>query len=474
MSPVKTTRRSLLRRLGAVGTAAGVAGCGGSPIPVPSGSRSRDDRGTATPAGPRRLAREWGFDDAVDLARVGADPTGEEPIDDVLRERIDDGRLLYLPSGTYRLAESIDVSDVRRVALVGDDATVVPPEGNDDVLFGFGWGSPVDAVFCRGITFDFTAPNTGGRPLLARAVDTVSIEDVTVRGEADVDQDLVRVDVTGSAGSGTVRRLRLPDGAPADTGVTGCEVGDDNRGDLTFADCEIAGFPDNGLYADPPQGSVRVIGGRYLNNGVAGVRIEAPDGEAIVRGVHVRCDDASGAGENMRGIRLRAGRSVLVEDCLVELLEVTSSDGGITFASELGAATVRNCRIRVDADGVNAVRMKSPASERTREGPFVCDSLTVVGDAAGGAAIEAANRSGVSFREVCLHQSGADRDGVSADRVDGEFVDSRIAVTGDPFVLSESRLDRRDVTIADGEVTSADAGSGGCVGGDIGSDVGDE
>ncbi|MFC7096874.1 right-handed parallel beta-helix repeat-containing protein [Halobaculum marinum] len=473
------TRRSLLRRLAPLSVAVATAGCGGAPTPVPPWRDPPDDGaddtgGTTTPVdAPTRLAREWGFDDAVDLTTVGADPTGTEPIDDVVRSAVDSERLLYLPEGRYRLDETVvaDGSEgVDRIGLVGENATVVPADGKDDVLFGFGAGSPVDAAYCKGITFDFSAENTGGRPLLARASDAVLIEDVTVRGEADVDQDLFRIDVTGSAGSGTVRRLRLPDGAPADTKVTGCEVGDDNRGDLSFLDCEIAGFPDNGLYADPPHGSVRVVGGSYRNNGVAGVRVNAPDGDAVIRGVHVRCDDADGAGENMRGIRLRGGRSVLVEDCFVELLEVTSSDGAITFASELGAATVRNCLIRVDTDGVNAIRIKSPAGETTSEGPFVCDSITVVGDASDGAAIEAAYRSGVSFRELCVHQSGGDRDGVNLASVDGEFVDSVVAVTGDPFVLSESRLDRRNVSVPDAPVAVGRSGQT-CGDRDVGSNL---
>ncbi len=417
---------------------------------------------------PGRLANEWGFDDVVDLVDAGADPTGETPIDDVFEDAIGAETLLYLPPGTYRLEGSVAADDASRIGLAGDDATVVPPDGNDDVLFGFGWSEPIDAAFCRGITFDFTAENTGGRPLLARANDAVFIEDVTVRGEADVDQDLVRVDVTGSGGSGMVRRLHLPDGALGDTKVTGCEVGDSNRGDVSFVDCQIDGFPDNGLYANPPKGSVHVIGGRYRNNGIAGVRVEVDD-DAIVRGVHVRCDDAEGAGQNMRGIRLRAGHSVLVEDCVVEMLEVTSSDGGITFASELGGGTVRNCLIRVDADDVNGLRIKRAANAESQHGPFVCDSITITGTASGGGAIQASDRTGLSFRDICIHQPGADRDGLHADYVDGEFVDSRVSVTGDAFVLTESRIDRRNVTVADGTADD-DGGASSCGAADVGSD----
>ncbi|GAA0207283.1 hypothetical protein [Halobaculum roseum] len=61
-------------------------------------------------------------------------------------------------------------------------------------------------------------------------------------------------------------------------------------------------------------------------------------------------------------------------------------------------------------------------------------------------------------------------DGLRADYVDGEFVDSRLSVTGDPFVLTESRLDRRNVTVTDG-TADADGSGSPCEAGDVGSDV---
>ncbi|MFC7068817.1 right-handed parallel beta-helix repeat-containing protein [Halobaculum lipolyticum] len=473
---MNTERRTFLRRLAALSVAAGLAGCGGTPgSTTDRGTSTLPDRETPTDSPtptatetPNSLAEEWGFDSVVDVTELGVDPTGGAPIDDVVAEHIGAEELLYFPPGRYQLAESIAVSAVPRAGMVGADATIVPSEGNEDPMFSLGWPDPVGAAVFAGLSFDFSAEDTGGRPLLARG-DDVLIEDVTLRGEADVDQDLFRVDVTDPDGSGMIRRLFLPDGAPPDTKVTGCEVGDDNRGDVSFVDCEIDRFPDNGLYADPPEGTVSVIGGKYQNNGVAGVRVEVSE-DAVIRGVHVRCDDATRGGANMRGIRLRAGRSILVEDCLVEMLEVTSSDGAITFASELQSATVRNCLLHVDADGVNAIRMKSAAGGRSRRGPFVCESVTITGAAGQGAAIEAADREGVTFRDICLHQSGADRDGVLVDHLRGEFLDSSVSVTGSPFVLNESTLVRRNVDVREGAEAAA-GGAGPCASGDIGNDT---
>lgn len=463
---MKTNRRTYLRALAGVGAGVGLTGCGGlfrsgteterSPTGTPSTERTRTDapEGTVTPSTVGTVADEWGFEGVVDLSEAGADPTGAEPIDDVLAEHIGPRSLIYLPKGRYRLTDPVVVQDVERVGVVGDGATVVPEAGNTEPLFWFGSPGAVGSILFSGVGFDYSAPDTGGRPLLARGRESVLIEDLTVEGEADVDEDLVRVDVVDPDGDGMVRRLRMPDGAPPDTRVTACQVGD-NRGDLWFVDCEIAGFPDNGLYADPPEGSVHVIGGLYRNNGVAGVRVNANE-RSVVRGVTVRCDEAEGAGENMRGIWLRGGNSILVEDCVVDLREVTSSDGAVVFSRELGSATVRNCRIRVDADGVNAVRVKSPASAEKISGPFVCEGLSIVGSASRGAAIQAANRTGCTFRNVCLYQPGDSRDGIHAANVTGTIVDSTVAVSGDPFVFDRSSLSRRNVRVA----RSDDVGGG--------------
>lgn len=361
----------------------------------------------------------------------------------MLRSHAADDTLIEFPPGRYRV-EAEFISDVSRFGMRGEDATIVPADGNDELLFGLGGRTPASELLVEGLTFDFRAADTGGRPLLAKAADRIVARNLTVRGEIDVDQDLFRFDVTDSDGHALVEGFDLPDGALPGTGVTGIQVGDDNQGDIDFVDCHVAGFPDNGLYADLPAGRVRVLGGTYLNNGVAGVRVEAD--EAIVRDVHVRCDDATGAGENMRGIRLRRGKSVLVENCLVEMLEVTSSDGAVAFSSELEAATVRNCRLRVDADGVNGIRIKSGVNGE-RRGPFRCENVQIVGEAETGASVQAADARECTLEGVQITHPGDQRDGIVADNVSGTLRDVSVAVTGRAFRLENSDIARSGVTV---------------------------
>ena len=447
-------RRAVLASIGTAALVA-VAGCDGSNDQTPPGDDDSPPPGeTAQPPAsqpadaeyPKSLAEEFGFGEVVNLGELGADQTGSHPVDDLITDNLADGKLLYLPPGRYRVTDTLAFGGSRRLGIVGENATIVPPDGYAGTLFGFGYPSSLSELLVEGLTFDCTAKNTGVRPFFASADDQIVARDIAVTGEIDVKQDLLRFDVTSKSGQAIVSGIDLPDGAVPGTGVTGMEVGDKNHGDLRFEDCHVAGFPDNGLYANPPEGSVEVVGGTYLNNGIAGVRIETAN-ESAVRGVHVRCDDASGAGENMRGIRLRSGESVLVEDCLVELLDVTSSDGAVTFSSELGSATVRNCQIKVNADNINAVRIKSPRGTGSQQGPFRCENVVITGSARDGEAIRAANRTGCMFENVCVHQPGKNRDGLVTDNVVGQLQDSYISVTGDPISSENSAITQTNVRL---------------------------
>jgi hypothetical protein len=451
-------RRGFLSRVAAIGSV-GIAGCGRplsrrgprpSNAPATTGDPTRADRqqrrSRIQSHDPSTVADGWGLEEIVDLGELGAgDGT---PIDGFLERHATDGTLLYLPPGDYSLEETFSLADAGRVGLLGDGATIAPPDGFTAPMLGMGYPDPVTALFVRGITFDYRAEDTGGRPILGVAEETVVFRDLSVTGVADVSGDLVRLDVTAPRGVGIVDRLSLPDGSTV-PGVTGCEVGDNNHGDVVFYDCHIAGFPDNGLYANPPDGAVGVYGGEFRNNGVANVRITASE-PSVVRGVHVRCDEDDSIAENMRGIRLRGGSGHVVEDCTVEMLSVTSSDGAVTVASELESATVRNCRLHVDADGVNGIRVKSPnegAGEAKREGPFRFEDVCITGAAAGGAAVNLSDRRNCSLRNVDIQQSGDDRDGVVASNVHGEIVDSCVAVTNDALSLSNSEIERRNVRV---------------------------
>jgi len=362
-----------------------------------------------------------------------------------------DDTLLYLPEGRYLLEDTLAIHEFTNFGIVGRGATIVPASGSSNVLFSLGRPGRASGLVVDGLTFDFRAPNTGGRPLFVKVDDGLVVRDVTVRGSQDVDSDTMRFDVTSPSGSGLVERMRLPDGARPETGSVGCLVGGSNQGDLTFKDCHIAGFPNNGLYAEPPAGRIEVIGGRYENSNVANVRV---GGNGLVRGVHVRCDRAIEGFGNMRGIRLPEGAGTVVENCVVEFLEVTGSDGAIVLAADMNAATIRNTRVTIDTHGIAAILAKPPSGTNADQS-LHCENVTIEGSASDVAAVRVDGRDGCVLDGMTITQTGSNRDGIEfAHSVDNVVRNSRITVTDDPLVLVDAKATTTNVYANDRLLTN--------------------
>lgn len=435
-------RRAALRF--AAASMAGFAGCStrdGTPTPPPR-TTARSPTGTPYPARLQQYAGQFGSLVDASSARLGS--TGGQPLDAYLADIAADDTLVYLPRGRYRIDDTWTYPAFENFGVVGDDATIEPPEGYADGIFEMGVPEEATSFLIDGVTFDFRAEETGGTPLNLRVRDNLVVRDVSVLGTLDVDETMIRIDVTGESGTGLVERLKLPDGAIYDSQSYGCFVGSTNRGDITFRDCHVAGFPNNGIYAEPPAGRMAVIGGRFENNDVANVRVGGGE-RGLVRGVHVRCDTAPEEFGNMRGIRLRQGTGTVIEDSFVELLDVTASDGAITIASEMNAATIRNTHVRIDRDNVAGILAKPP---RTNDGgqSIRCENVCIEGSAANTAALLVENRDGCVFDRLSIKQTGADRDGIELLRsADSVLRDSQISVTGEPVVLVGSDLETANV-----------------------------
>jgi len=394
----------------------------------------------------------------VDVVEAGADPNGREPINPILEEHAGDDTLLVFPRGEYLMDGIWQLREFERFGIVGDGAVVRPPDGYSGYLFGFGINDRAVDLHFEGITFDITAPDTGIRPLHASIEDRLYVKDVTVRGLHDTDQDSFRFDVTSPDGEGVVENLRMPDGGVPQYLITACYVGDISVGQLTFRDCHIAGYPDNGIYASQANGPVHVIGGLYENNNVSNVRVSS---DAVIRGVTVRSNQRIEGFNNVRGIRLRSGRNILVEDCDVEFSEVRRSGGAIVMHDDLQTAVVRNTRVRVDTDGVPAIIAKSPAHPLPDGAPGLrFENVEISGTAADDSAIVLDERESNELSGICIHQSGARRNGIRMIRSnDNRLRDSWIHVTGEPLVLQNSRTTRENVTMGK---ASPDDGNASC------------
>ncbi len=389
------------------------------------------------------------YETVHNVVQLGADHTGTHSVNDVLDAEIGDQTALYFPRGEYRLERGVTASEFRNLALVGNRALVRPPQGFTGSLFEFGMDSDAEGLRFEGIDFDLTAATTGARPIHAAIQDGLLVRDVTVYGRQDVDHDSMRFDVTNTSGSGRVEALRLPDGSVTTYPNTGIYVGEKSVGSLTFVDCHVAGFPDNGLYASPASGNVTVRGGIYANNGIAGVRVS---GSSRIEDVRVICDSTRPGLENMRGIRLREGTDVVVTGCTVEMRKVTESDGGITMAEWLEGATIRDTVVRTDANDVPGILAKRPnrrlRRSRSSDSRIALEDVRVLGRAANETAIAIDNRHGCQFNRVCIDQPGPNRDGITLkNSTEGVLTETVIDVTGEPLVLDDAQARRQRLRI---------------------------
>ncbi|ATW89594.1 hypothetical protein halTADL_2889 [Halohasta litchfieldiae] len=432
---MKINRRQFLAGVSGAGGVT-VAGCLQSDTGPSSDTDDADPETSDIPA------------DAVDITEHGADPTGEESVVPVLDSVAEDGAVIHFPSGEYRFDDTWQFDGFEQFTLLGPEATIVPVEGFDSHLFYLQSREPPSSFRFEGFSFDFTAPNTGGRLVDAQIASDLTIRDVSAEGTVDADTNLVRVDVTDPDGSGLVERLSLPDGATADYDISGCYVGNRNRGDLRFVDCHIEGFPDNGLYADPPGGRMVVEGGTYANSGVSNVRVRA---DSLVRNVHVRCDSVQPGFENMRGIRLSNYSPVseappaVVRNCTVELTEVTGgSDAAIELAEDLPAAEIYDTQIHIDVDSVPALRAKSPREPTNSDSlsGIRCENVHITGNCGRAAAVYIVDRDRCQFDTLCVHQTGPNQNGIELLRSnDNTIQNSYFNVTGEPVLLQASTSD---------------------------------
>jgi len=144
--------------------------------------------------------------------------------------------------------------------------------------------------------------------------DGLHVEDVDVVGRHDSGTfGPGRFNVLDVGGEGVVRRFTARDGAQWESetpnagnvwrGPTGI-LANMTAGTLRFEDCELGGFPDNGLYASGGSGQIVVDGGDYRNSNAPNIRVGGA--KAVVRSATVTVDETPAVGfDDQRGIRLQ-------------------------------------------------------------------------------------------------------------------------------------------------------------------------
>jgi hypothetical protein len=486
MPPDERSRRQFLKRAGTVALAAGLAGCGSdddddrTPTPRPTPDRDETPTATETPSETEtapptptetstpvpEIVRRFGdrFGSIVDLTEAGADAAGDQRIDDVLADAVADDTLLYFPSGEYKLGpvRLENCSNVGLVSLPGEDVTITPAVQAGEMNHRFMEITGASDLLIDGITLDFEGTRRGGAVHVA-ATDDFVVRNVRVRGKIpdrllSANAVAFRFEAVEQSASGVVENVVATDGGHEGGNAVGIYVGKDHAGELTFRDCRIEGFPNNGLYASAPgrqldgftgaDGAVHVRGGRYANNNIANVRLGSTGSTA--RGVEIVVDRTPPVPEdsslNVRGLRLRGRSGQVVENCTIRIgSEAGKGFGALVVHPDNGAATVRNTEISVDRDDYRAINAL-PAAGDGDAGPTF-ENVTVTGSAGGGEAVAVSGRDGTTLSGCVVEQSGDGRAGlVFSESADCVVADSTIRVTGDPIRVEDASVERRNIT----------------------------
>ncbi|MFC4551172.1 MULTISPECIES: hypothetical protein [Halorussus] len=447
------SRRSVLKGIAAAGLAAPLASVNAS-ARSPS---DYDDR----------------FGTIIDVTDVGADPGGDEPITGVLNDHADDDTLLYFPEGRYYVDRQFRFTGFDNFGMVGDGATLVPAdywdyrdEGGNWRMFRLGiYYNPGRDLLFEGFTVDQTADDTGLRVIEADIADGLEVRDVNIVGQHDSGvMGPGRFCVNDADGSGIVENFSASDGGawvhntPNDgerwRGPTGILCNKYNRGQITFKNCSLGGFPDNGLYAVSDGGQVRVEGGHYKNSQAASIRLGGP--KSYVSGATVEVDDGGQYDTNQVGIRLDEGdlrvyatditltqpngaaiRTIHPDNVLIDRTDIVvrgdDVNHGIRIGSNTGAVTIDECAIDFDTAGGAAIRISDAGDNPER---VLIEQTKIHGDA-GHESNRAgiwSNRDNVKYRAVNVRQTGSSlrralvNDGDDALIYDCTFVGSDTAV----------------------------------------------
>ena len=464
-------RRAFLRAGVGVATAGTLADAGaatpddaGAPATARNGNEGSDDGRFRTPGRPSRAAHRAlakierhvaqrsdssRFDRVVNAVEyLGLGP--DEPVNAAL-ERADaagdlDGVLLEFPPGTYRVADGFSISP-GVFGIVGPRAVFrLDPALRCEVrIHGLSRG------LFEGITFDQRARRAAVSVLL-RTDGHVDARDITYRGVAEaVDDDqgaLLRPVAATRTASVRIDGLRARGGTNAGShawvgsdpppnhvagGVVGAFVGRANEGVVQFVDPVLRGW-ENGIYATRTRGAVQIVGGRFVNNNNAAVRISGTesfcDGATIVLDARRWPENQPGAftiGEvqGVSAVRIETGgldkAGPRLGNLDVRAYAMEQCPGLVVHRGSAGAGRMRRCRLTNHLDGTPAIVIDPPGTGPYSASPgpqaVRMDHIEIRGSMTGAPAVRGATeRPNSLLADSCIRIPDAGPDDVRAVR----------------------------------------------------------
>lgn len=385
------------------------------------------------------------YDRVIDVvADLGVDNTGATAIDHDLRPYLRDGIKLEFPDGLYKIDQIVTYKLEDFAMVATGNATLVPGDYPTDGDVWIGGGA------VRNLTFQgFTIDSHGTGPKIAfGAFDGLLVKDITKVGAHANHRTAFGFSIWDAKGTGLVENLVATDGDVYNDVVGATAIYSHTTGALTFKDCRIANWGDNGLYASDATGPIQVEGGHYANNNISQVRLSSPG--SYVHGTTVKVTKDRVGDRNMRGIRVCDGPGpVDIYNCDISMSEGQGT-GGIVVANDGGSINVRNTRIHVDetyttvgSEGSRTsfgVYVDNPSGITTPT-KFLVDGSSVTGGGHWGEAMRF-KRGNVTVRDSCINQYGT-RNGIyfGTDSAGNSVSNSTVCVPEAPFVRNGASLD---------------------------------
>ncbi|WP_435362225.1 right-handed parallel beta-helix repeat-containing protein [Haloarchaeobius sp. DFWS5] len=373
--------------------------------------------------------------DVYNVVEEGADPHGNEPIDPVIDDLERDNVTLEFPNGTY-LVNSLNFYGRENFTVrgIGDDVTFVPGPNWNEQYWIAGWS--MNNFTFENVTLDNS--EKGVAPTVTFGChDGLLVRDVEKVGYHDGNNTAFGFWVLDSAGTGLVENLEMRDGS-IPVNPVGVYTGSD--GELTYRDCHIEGFGNNGLYASTGEGAVKVEGGVFKNNDRTQVRLGAPG--SYVKDAEIIVDDPERGGQNQRGIRLSDNSGpITIENCDIKML-AGRGFGAIVCAFDGGTMHVKDTRIHVEeeyysywSDHTAPAIYVDEATDRAQSdgiGERTFENVSITGGGHDEYPVFATRRSNNTFRNCCIQQTGNDRNGLEtwSDAGDTVVEDSTVNVPG--------------------------------------------
>ena len=386
------------------------------------------------------------FDRVVDAVEdLGADPTGQQPVNSALQRGVSDGTLIVLPSESqFLLNGDLHLSASGTFGLVGEGyEDAEQPPGEDGARFVAAPGTQarittgaVDAGLFGYFLLDQSAADAGMAILgeaeqfcLIRDVQLVGVQDSTGT-RADEERNSASCALIAHNESAVVRVQRFyasNTGLPGDKnlgGVPALWVGRGNKGLAEIVQCQIVNSADNGIYASRTPGDVHIIGGAYINNEVSQIRYAGKGSWA--NGVTLMIDvdqyngpmpsdfntkiSTNGVKTEMPSHIDKPGGAGLEN---AEIIGQSARNiGSLIFVrGHAGTLTMRNCRVVNNIAGTQSLLANPPGSSydpatRPPHAVAVTES-TFAGAPDSTPTIEIRGRPGSTVTSTCIKTEGA-------------------------------------------------------------------